>query len=107
MSSAWQLYEADIRVRTYITQALEEHLQLTADEQIAFELAFCFRIGFGVARSDRYTIYLKESQRDDQALQNAIELLKSSYSYSQNTTIMELLSRGHLSSPSLHERSST
>lgn len=104
-----QLYSADIRVRTYITKVPEETIYTISDEQItrnySFELALCFKLGFGVDRNPEYGCYLKRSEHDHSDLQDELEQLKDSQLVYRNKTYFELVSRGYISMPTIQEQS--
>lgn len=103
------MYSADIRARTYITKVLEEAIHTISDEQTirdyAFELALCFKLGFGVDSNPKYEDYLIQSQRDLDDLLNEIYQLGESQPVYRNRTYLELRSKGYVLQPTIQEQS--
>src|SRR5436305_11679671 len=96
--SAYQLFQADIRVRAHITKELEEHLDRDQNNQAAphyaLQLALCHKIGFGAYKSDGYTRYLSLSRLNESDLQ--LEIEKIGETQWRNKIILDLLCRGYL-----------
>ena len=82
MPSIDPLYLSDYRVRSYIRRCLEQKVSVATkqptsfDQNLAFQLALCHSIGFGVARSDLKTQEnLLKSGRSQEELDQAINLV--------------------------------
>ena len=81
-----QLFEVDIQVRRSIRTCLQNLIhdaQRNANpelyEELGFQLAFCYRIGFGVGKDENECRkWLLESKRHQSDLEHQIQLIKSS-----------------------------
>ena len=81
-SSIFRLYQSDYRVRTYIASCLEERvikssrLALTS-QRAAFELSFCYTLGFGVNKDDlKASAFLKQAARSQGELTYEIDRVR-------------------------------
>ncbi|RYN56441.1 hypothetical protein AA0114_g2773 [Alternaria tenuissima] len=82
-----QLYHADFRIRKNIRKVLEEHANQImsqtgdlreSDLNICFQLAICYRIGFGgLADAQKLAPLLRKSGKTDQDLIKILDQLKS------------------------------
>lgn len=81
-----QLFEVDPQVRQCIFacfQNLLREAQRNANpnfyEEVAFQLAFCYKLGFGIRRDeDECRKWLFESKKHESDLEQQLELIKSS-----------------------------
>lgn len=80
--SIFRLYRSDYRVRTYIASCLEEKvvkpfgLALTS-QRAAFELSFCYTLGFGVDKDDvKASALLKRAARSQGELTSEIDRVR-------------------------------
>src|SRR5436189_218614 len=88
--------EADYRVRTHIRKCLEKSYARSQHPNIAFQVAFCYQIGFGVKSDEsQRDIWLERSNR----LLNDLEDEKKAASTRRsvkNGKVRKLLSEGFL-----------
>ena len=86
MPSLQQLHWADCRVRSYIHACLKRRVSDFSHETFCkdclrdatFQLAFCYRLGFGVSKDDRESrILLEQSTRQLEELEHQIDLVKA------------------------------
>ena len=74
------LIAADYRVRAYIATCLHERARVSSSA--AFELALCYKIGFGVTKDDsRSEYFLGQGRRSSQELEDRIESIKTTELY--------------------------
>src|SRR5271155_2136506 len=107
MRSIDSLYRSDYRVRSYIRRCLEHRvLNIATDSRtrdagnLAFQLAFCYKIGFGVARSDQKSQeMLLKSGRAQEELSETVHQIHRWDSVSEvraDTIYINLLRLGHI-----------
>lgn len=76
------LLGVDGRVRTYLVQSLEKHLESTSEghlhyKNIAFQLALCYSLGFGTARKIEIARrWIQKSGRPIESLEKEIEKIR-------------------------------
>ncbi|KAH8723428.1 hypothetical protein GQ44DRAFT_656653 [Phaeosphaeriaceae sp. PMI808] len=71
--STYSLYLADYRIRRHIRAMLEEREAANNDSILAFQLAFCYQIGFGGSRDETKSMnMLKKSGKTTLELDEAI-----------------------------------
>lgn len=81
-SSIFPLYQSHYRVRTYIAACLEERVSKSAllahtSQRAAFELAFCYTLGFGVDKNDTTaSALLKQAARSQEELTSEIDRVR-------------------------------
>ncbi len=105
-----QLFEVDLRVKQSIFtcfQSLIREAQSNANlnfyEEVGFQLAFCYKVGFGVRKDENESRkWLLESKRHEADLEHQLQLIKSSglgrrYDPSRNFGLW--FGRGHVSMP--------
>src|SRR5271156_936647 len=80
-----QLYTADYRLRSYIAKCLKDKASdiesnpgyEASSREAAFQLAFCYHIGFGVRKDDkRSQAFLSQSLRQHEELNREINRVK-------------------------------
>ena len=83
MEMFFQFVEADSRIRRYLAHRLETYLHSISSghlhyENTAFQLAFCYTLGFGAARQiEAAQHWVRESGRSLETLEKQIEVIKS------------------------------
>lgn len=82
ISSIFRLYQSHYRVRTHIAACLEERVfksftPALTSQRAAFELSFCYTLGFGVKKDDaKASALLKQSARSQDDLTNEIDRVR-------------------------------
>src|SRR5271170_2689860 len=83
-----QLYTADYRLRSYIAKCLKDKASdiesnpgyEASSREAAFQLAFCYQVGFGVRRDDeRSQDFLSQSLRQREELNREINRVKEEF----------------------------
>ena len=74
----------DYRVWTHVLKSLERHVETSSNENstanAAFQIAFCYSIGFGARRdSSKRALWLRRSQKDMTDLQQEKEILAQTF----------------------------
>lgn len=101
-----QLFEADIRVRQSIYKCFQNlilesqrNANLELYEEVGYQLAFCYRVGFGVRKDENECQkWLLESKRHVSDLESQLQTIKSSESrrYDIMSRFGLLVIKGHV-----------
>ena len=108
-SSIFPLYQSHYRIRTYIAACLEERASKSSalaytSQCAAFELAFCYTLGFGVNKDDaRASTLLVQAHRSQEELTNEINRVRHGKrrAHARQSVYIQSLYRGHTITKSL------
>src|SRR5271170_3081090 len=101
-----QLYTADYRLRSYIAKCLKDKASdiesnpgyEASSREAAFQLAFCYQVGFGVRKDDeRSQAFLSQSLRQQEELNREINRVEEeSESQSFQGSFRRLYHQGYI-----------